>query len=291
MGLFSNDNFINNARTVALRLIPRLVEMALRDVDLPVRITALSVIAITDKTGILQDEHEEQREKVARLIFDHEPRVRKAVSAFFLGVWEERTEKLKAQWRSSRSTKKKRGVGITEEEMEAIIGWKSLAALLVETAKSLEMPKDGASTWRQPQPLLRTGQTVTHANAAVEAIWAEFGTLQEWQKLVEYLLLDHSTAAQDMWLLKDEEEDFMIQVLIACVKQEHKVSRAEVRMIDILLEQEDELDPRTKTLMQILPRLFTKHQSDTARMAGILSIPEHMELALYLDMRKSAVGY
>ena len=53
--------------------------------------------------------------------------------------------------------------------------------------------------------------------------------------------------------------------------------------------QEEQLDARTKTLMNILPRLFTKHQADTARMAGILSIPEHMSLSLYLDMRKSSV--
>ena len=204
--------------------------MALRDVDLSVRVTALSVIAVIDKTGILQDEHEEQRKKVARLIFDHEPRVRKAVSAFFLGMWEEKTEKLRAQW-SSRGMKKKRGAGISEEEVEAIIGWKSLAGLLVETAKSLETPNNNASTSKQPHPLLGTGQTATHANAAVEAIWAQFGSLQEWEKLVEYLLLDHSTAAQDMWLLEDEEEDFMIQILIACIKQGHKVSCTVICMI------------------------------------------------------------
>ena len=41
--------------------------------------------------------------------------------------------------------------------------------------------------------------------------------------------------------------------------------------------------------MKILPRLFTKHQSDVGRMAGILSIPEHMNLDVYLDMRKTSV--
>jgi len=42
--------------------------------------------------------------------------------------------------------------------------------------------------------------------------------------------------------------------------------------------------------MNVLPRLFAKHQDDTTRLASILSIPEHMNLGLYLDMRKSAVS-
>lgn len=40
--------------------------------------------------------------------------------------------------------------------------------------------------------------------------------------------------------------------------------------------------------MKVLPRLFTKHQTEVSRIVGILSIPEHMNLALYLDMRKNA---
>ena len=42
--------------------------------------------------------------------------------------------------------------------------------------------------------------------------------------------------------------------------------------------------------MNVLPRLFTKHQADSDRMIALLSIPEHMKLSLYLDMRKAAVS-
>jgi hypothetical protein len=56
------------------------------------------------------------------------------------------------------------------------------------------------------------------ATAAVEALRSSIEGLADWQELVDYLLLDHSTADSDMWLLAEEEEDFMIQVLIACIK-------------------------------------------------------------------------
>lgn len=41
--------------------------------------------------------------------------------------------------------------------------------------------------------------------------------------------------------------------------------------------------------MNILPRLFLKHQTDVTRMIGVLSIPERMNLGVYLDLNKRPV--
>lgn len=197
--------------------------MALRDVDLAVRVAALSVIALIDKTGILQDEDEDLRTKVARLVFDNEPRVRKAVGNFIHGMWDEKLERLKTEWTGARGNKKKRGANITEQEMGDMLEWKALAGLLVDTANSLENATAEASTSKQQSLVPASSQSMTRATAAVEALWAEFPMLQDWEKLVDYLLHDHSTAKQDIWLLSEEEEDLMIQVLIACIKKEDKV--------------------------------------------------------------------
>ena len=198
--------------------------MAFRDVDLYVRVTALAVIALIDKTGLLQDDDEEQREKVARLVFDQEPRVRKAVGGFFRGLWNERTEQLKTEWAGARGGKKKRGAGISEEDMDTMLEWKGLAGLLVGTAQSLEDANNEASKSKVQSLLPVTDQAMTRAIAAVEALWNDFEVLQDWEKLVDYLLIDHSTAEDDAWLLSEEEEGFMIQILIACIKKEDSVS-------------------------------------------------------------------
>jgi len=42
--------------------------------------------------------------------------------------------------------------------------------------------------------------------------------------------------------------------------------------------------------MTVLPKLFTKHQADSERMEGLLSVPALMKLGLYLDLRKNAVS-
>jgi hypothetical protein len=47
----------------------------------------------------------------------------------------------------------------------------------------------------------------------------------------------------------------------------------------------------TRALIKSLPLLFTKHQTDEARIAVVLSIPLLMNLDLYLEMRMTAVSH
>ncbi|WVQ85787.1 hypothetical protein IAT38_007954 [Cryptococcus sp. DSM 104549] len=281
--LYSRDVFISKARTLTIRLAPRIVEMASLDIDLSVRVNALQVITLIDKTGILQDEDENEREKVARMVFDPEPRVRKAVSGFIVNLWEERKENLQTEWSGLRANKKKRAGQASEDEMAAWLSWKALAGLLVDTSALLDKEAaDGEGEGSvagglKPNvlpPTSTTGQ-LTRAVAAVESICAEHELWKDWEELVDYLLLDHSTADLDMWLLTEEEETFMLRVLLACIKRDDKD------------EDEEDREARSKTLMKVLPRLFAKHQSDVSRMPGILSIPENMKLDLYLDMRQT----
>ncbi|WVQ95735.1 hypothetical protein IAU59_002834 [Kwoniella sp. CBS 9459] len=271
VNLYSKDSFINNARTVTMRLAPRLIEMALRDVDLNVRVTAIHVITAIDETGILADEDEGQREKLARLIYDPEFKIRKAMGKFIFNLWEEKKEALKNEWSGARAAKKKRAAKISADAMATNLDWKALASLLVDTSASLDESAPSAST-QQTLVHLSGTDILTRANAAVESICSEHELWKDWEGLVDYLLLDHSTADDDMWLLTEEEETFMLEVLMGLIAREDQD------------EDEDE-DARTKTLIKVLPRLFAKHHADPSKMTGILSIPKHMKLGLYHDVR------
>lgn len=203
--------------------------MALRDVDISVRVRALDVIALIDKTGILQDEEETEREQVARLVFDNEPRVRKAIGGFFKGLWDERVEKLNSDWKGAVGAKKKRSKGIHEEDMAKYLGWKALASLLVETGKAIDEPEENgetaASSSHAKEATTPSVKILTNrAVAAVEALSGGMDILQDWEGLAEYLLLDHSTNEADGWLLSEEEEGFMTHLLVACVKADESVS-------------------------------------------------------------------
>lgn len=197
-----------------MRVSTRLIEISLRDVDVNVRINALKALALLDKTGVLQDEDDEQRQQVVRVVFDQEPRVRRAVGDYVKGLLDEAVENLEGSWSSARPSKKKRAAKISENDMEDYLKWKAFATMLVDTYHELDIAK-------QSEPGTSTNTitaTMGRATAAVEALRNQIPGLAEWRGLVDYLLLDHSTAGEDMWLLEDEQEDFMLQVLIACIQ-------------------------------------------------------------------------
>jgi cohesin complex subunit SA-1/2 len=225
--IFNNEAAISRARTVISRLAPRLIEMAIRDVDVNVRVHALSVITEIDKTGILEDDDEELRQRLVRLVFDHEAKVRKAVGGFVRGLWEQQREGLQAEVGNAKGNQKKRAAGINDADMEKWLGYKAIARLLHETASELDRPNEDP----QSSLVARTtasAQAMTRATAGVEALWDSFEELQDWAELVEYLLQDHSEH-DDLWLLSEAEESLMLQILVACIKRGSSVSLGVLR--------------------------------------------------------------
>lgn len=47
----------------------------------------------------------------------------------------------------------------------------------------------------------------------------------------------------------------------------------------------------TRELINALPRLIAKHQTDESRIANVLLIPELMNMDLYLEMRMVTVRF
>jgi cohesin complex subunit SA-1/2 len=220
-------------------------------------------------------------------VFDQEPRVRRAVGDFVKGLLAEKVEELESTWSAVKGTKKKRGSKITEKDMRTYLGWKALASMLVTTYRDLDSREAGTST----APSVPVSVSMGRATAAVEALRGSIEGLSDWHELVDYLLLDHSTGDQDMWLLGDEEEDFMIQVLIACIKADaaEDVSPLSSRQVEADVQEENK-DEQTKALVKVYPRLLSKHQADVGRMSALLMIPSQMNLGLYLDMRMTNVS-
>ncbi len=214
--------------------------MSLRDIDLSVRIHSLTTLTLIDKTGLLRDENEEERGRIAKLIWDNESRIRRGVGGFVAGLWVEKKESLINEIDGLRGARKKRATAVGEDEMSERIGWRSLVKLLVEIADSLDSDEDDsqrskgivsldASSVLEPSSLASLTTTskgdheLTRALAAVEALWDHVDILHQWESLLNYCLLDHSGHAQDIWLMSDDEEDFMLKMLVVILRREEKV--------------------------------------------------------------------
>lgn len=218
------------------RFKPRLVEMAIGDTELSVRVAVVQVLQAIDGHGLLEDE---QRERLCLLVFDEEARVRKAVSGFVRGVWEECVEE--------RLVGKKPNTG---DKQRAQV--KALGMLLVKWGRALDKtaedvdPDDeddsglGEGSSKQVKAkdvaaLVGTGQKGRVA-LAVEALWDEVEPVNDWENLLDILLLDHSAAGDDSsstgrgssvrdsgideaWRLEEVEEAILLEMLIAVLRK------------------------------------------------------------------------
>ncbi|KAG6835657.1 hypothetical protein H0H93_016057 [Arthromyces matolae] len=85
-GVYEQGDYIGSLNHFTERFKPRLVEMATSDTEISIRVAVIQVLGAIDGHSLLEDE---EREKLCFLVFDEENRVRKAVSQFVRGVWEE----------------------------------------------------------------------------------------------------------------------------------------------------------------------------------------------------------
>jgi cohesin complex subunit SA-1/2 len=157
-----------------------------------VRVAVIHVLRAIDSAGLLD---EDQRFALCLLIFDDETRVRKAISAFVKGIWEE--------------TLKERLVGRDEEDNSPVVrlsGIKALASLLVAWDWTLEKHsevsesssnQDGEHERGTRQQLLTMSNSTPkgRTSLAVEALWDEIDAVRDWQTLLDILILDHSSLA------------------------------------------------------------------------------------------------
>jgi cohesin complex subunit SA-1/2 len=244
-GVYAQVDYIGSLNHFTERFKPRLIEMAAGDTELGVRVAVIQVLEAIEGHSLLEDE---EREKLCLLVFDEEAKVRRAVSGFVRGVWQESVDDMLAGTKVSLKDKTMAGV-------------KAVATLLVKWGKILDNVSggdpdngdddasiegtDGVLPSR-PSNLMdvtasglrgKRGRTAL----AVEALWDDVEPVNDWDGLLDVLLHDHSAAREDedegdtqprakknkadkedsvvdeAWRLEEEEESVIIEVLVAAI--------------------------------------------------------------------------
>lgn len=190
--LYAKSDYLITIQHFTERFKPRLISIATSDADLSVRVAVIHVLRAIDSAGLLD---EDQRSALCLLIFDDEARVRKAISAFVKGIWEE--------------TLKERLVGRDDEDDSSVVGLsgaKALASLLVAWDRTLEKHSDDGESSsnqdgehergnRQQTPTTLHSVPKGRTSLAVEALWDEVDVVKDWQTLLDILVLDHTSAS------------------------------------------------------------------------------------------------
>lgn len=241
-GVYQQNEYIGSLNHFTERFKPRLIEMATGDTELSVRVAVIQVLGAINEQSLLDDD---ERESLCLLVFDEEPKVRKAVSQFVKGVWEESVKERLVGRKASEKDEERAGV-------------KMLGSLLVKWGKALDRTaadvqgdvdgadKESLSSGEGSSRISKNAQVVSLMGStkkgrialAVEALWTEVDPVSDWESLLDHLLLDHSATEEEgaenssgrkgrpkkavneslvdeIWRLEEVEETVLLECLLA----------------------------------------------------------------------------
>ncbi|TIA69903.1 hypothetical protein E3P91_03380 [Wallemia ichthyophaga] len=270
ISLYGSDDHLTPLQHFTDRFKQRLLEICLKDVDAPVRISALKLMTAIDGHELLEDN---ERIQVSKLAFDINPKIRKTCGDFWQRLVEDEQQRLRGTLGDDDDDTEK-------EDIDQLTMIKAFTSLLVTSTRSI----DGNSS-------VNDGNEVgSRLRIALDDLWSSLQVARDWKAMLSTLIMDHSSSDDDLaqFKLKEDEENVLVELFCACVSHIHaeanpsteSTGRKKKKIVD-----DTDYTSVSRQLMQDLPSLFSKHQAIPSRIADLLSLPRYMQLTLYLDMR------
>jgi cohesin complex subunit SA-1/2 len=298
--LFNNKNNIAALRAFTERFRSRMVEMGARDADLSVRVEAIELLDKLRNAELLEPE---DIDTIGRLIFDTEPRIRKAVARFFVANIEDLYKAIvedfdQAQFKTILPAADK--VDDTTTPTRSWIKYKCLGSVLVGYNNDEESLDGIGSTL----PLNSTSES--RFTLATQSILPHMQELQKWEDLAGYLLHDHSSIPtqddendlelqiQQAYRLNPGEDIILLDILHAAVKTylqsllEPTANKRTNATKDQIREKQEFV---AQDLSVILPQLLSKFGSTPQAASAILRLEQLLDLSLIADVQSEEVTY
>lgn len=279
------------------RFRPRLVEMATRDSEPSVRAAAVELMDYVRQAGMLEPN---DIDTIGKLIFDSEPRVRKALVGFFAesikDLYDNRIEELGGEeiLEDILNPEDEEDLGTPRG---AWIRYKCLAESLLsyDDEDQEEMPSQ-----IEAADYLNVSGTESRFTLAAQALYDKVPNLKEWETLAGYLLYDHSAPAtgnETERALKDsikpteKEELVLLEVLNAVVKvslthvhgSEHsKKTKAEIQ---------EAKGNAARHLAGLIPNLLKKYGADPKTATVVLRLEHVLNLGIFEELRQDSTVY
>lgn len=308
-GLYQDKDRLAGLKTFTERFRARIVEMATLDSEASVRAATVELLDLLRQAGYLEPD---DIDAIGRLIFDTEPRVRKAVVDFFAesvnDTYESKLEDLG-------------GLEAIEEDLPEVatntdspgLAWLKLKCL----AEMLDS-YDGMETNLPPQMARGPGRDNFHLHAsfvesrfiiAAESLYSSIPSIREWEPLAAYLLFDSSDGGQngvahgveaqlkEMIKLSEKEEAILLEVLNASVKgevaklveagSEKKGKKTKKQREQIANEQEEVV----RHLATLVPRLLKRFGDAPQTASVVLRLERIVNLEAFEAFHQDASEY
>jgi cohesin complex subunit SA-1/2 len=299
--LFKNKEDVGRLRAFTERFRPRLVEMATRDAEPGIRAATVDLLDLIRDTGLLEPD---DIDAIGRLVFDTEPRVRKAVAGFFAeninDLFESAVEDLGGQ----EGLVEALGEEVEDEYDTPRIAWLKLKCL-VEVLRSYD--QEDEETQAVGTESLNAPGVDSRFSLAAQAIYDGVPEVKDWEVLAGYLLYDHSSVPQDVndtdvtfkarCQMNEREEILLLEVLNVAVKS---------RLTEAIDSEKDKKGKITKArkeesreiqemtalhLAQAIPRLLKKFGASPATASAVLRLEHVLNLEIFQELRQDSTTY
>ncbi|CAG8975381.1 hypothetical protein HYALB_00009522 [Hymenoscyphus albidus] len=281
------------------RFRPRMVEMAVQDSDAAVRSLMVAIMDMIQDKGLLEPN---DIDVVGRLIFDSEPKVRKALVGFFAAnmkdLYENKIEEIGGEEVIDEYLQIE-----DEENFDAPrpewIRLKCLAEIL--QSYDVEDEEELPSQIPQAKFLDVTGSK-SRFTLAAQALYDKIPDLREWEVLAGYLLFDHSSEAtgneteralMELFKPNEKEEFILLEILNATVKlslvQSEEGDRHKKK--NSRNENAESRETAARHLASVIPRLLKKYGADPKTATVVLRLEHVLNLGVFQELRQDSTAY
>ncbi|KAJ9406059.1 hypothetical protein DTO045G8_6167 [Paecilomyces variotii] len=307
--LFASRDNIPALRAFIDRFRSRLVEMATRDADVGIRAHTVEALDLIRDAGLLQPDN---IDTVGRLVFDMEPRVRKAAGRFFVAnvedVFDAETEEVAEELNETFADDDNEDDDDFESPRRSWIKYRCLVDIL-QAYDEQEAQGNPEKATIPSRGFLTGVPTDSRFVLATEAIYPHLKELAQWQSLAGYLLYDHSQIADEpnaddtagsikkLYKLEEGQEVILLGVLGCAVK---------LRILEIAQAESDRRGRKSKLqqekipemqeeiahdLAQIIPQLLNKFGAVPEAASAVLRLEHLVDLNKIQDFQKDATAY
>ena len=301
--LYKGPGNLTALRGFTDRFRPRIVEIATQDVEPGVRSDAIELL---DRLREVQYLEPDDADSIGRLIFDTEPRVRKAVAKFFVS----NIEDLYAA-NTDEFDKDDFSTALPDHTEDYMLPCKSWIRFkcLAETLTIVDLAQTQNRTGARSKNLLVARGLESRYMLATQAIYPYMRELQDWENLAGYLLYDHSSidassedsdvpmAVQGVYKLQEGQEAALLEVLDYAVKlylqetiqaeAEKKGKRTKLAKDDVQSKQE----LAAHNLAEIIPKLLSLYGTLPQAASAILRLEQLLDMDLVNTLSRNEAAH
>lgn len=299
--LFKNKDNVARLRTFTERFRARLVEMAVRDSEVSVRAATVELLDTIRKTGLLEPD---DIDNVGRLIYDTEPRVRRAVAGFFAENINDLFETTLEDFGGEEGLLEVLGEEDEEDYDSPKISWLKLKCV-AEALQSYDAEDEEDSTQSEARGNLIATSADSRYALAAQTIYDGIPEARTWEDLAGYLLCDFSSADQikeevdaafkTRCKLNEREEILLLEILNVSVKGrlsmggfegDKKSKKAKAQGMTQVIHETAALH-----LAEIIPRLLKKFGSNPTTATAVLRLEHVLNLRVFHELRQDSTTY